>query len=480
MFATLGTAVVSLAWAIVGMFLARTHLLEASELVRHTFDVELSIAACRVHIREAQVSVAERPALIALARADAERIRWLTLDNPLQQLRVERLMPQLQAFAGGAADASRIDESLRELEGVESLLKDLRMNALEQATRTGWLISSTCASLTVVLVGLLLGTLYRQSRALTLAHANLQREAAMLESVVDSMVDGIMAITPSRAFLHVNRSARRLLGDDFPADSFPKDWRSNIECIYEDGTEMKPEDGALSRAIAGASTDNLVYRARQRSKPDDPGTWLSATARPVRGPDGVVIAGVVALRDITEQRRQQEQLRAMSMSDELTRLHNRRGFLMLAEQHVRAAQREGTPCAIVFTDVNGLKAVNDSFGHDAGDQLIRSAADVLRVTFRESDIIARLGGDEFVALLGNSGPATHGTIVARLTAGIDEHNAYATPVDRLSLSVGITFFDPERPLPLPDLMVEADRLMYADKDQQRRVRDRGPRLVRRL
>jgi diguanylate cyclase (GGDEF)-like protein len=190
----------------------------------------------------------------------------------------------------------------------------------------------------------------------------------------------------------------------------------------------------------------------------------------VRDADGAVIAAVVALRDMTEQRRQQEQLRAMSMSDEMTRLHNRRGFSLLAEQHARVAHRHKLPFGIVFADLNGLKDVNDSQGHEAGDQMIRSVADVLRKTFRESDIIARLGGDEFVALLPNADPSMRNTIAARLRDGLAEHSAPAAPAQRLSVSVGITFFDPEHPLSLSELMVEADRLMYADKREQRRAR----------
>jgi diguanylate cyclase (GGDEF)-like protein len=470
--AVLGAAVASLACAVVGMFVARAHLLEASGWVRHTSEVELSIAACRIHAREAQLNVPERRALLAEAGDDAERIAGLTADNPTQQTRVKALLPLLRAFTGDPTDSVRIDQILRELAAVEGSLMDIRMAMLKRTTRSGWIVISAGAALTILFVVFVLGALYRQSLALTRAEINLRREGALLESVFDSMVDGIMAITPERTFLHVNRAARRLLGDSFPTDSFPKDWRPNIECIYEDGTAMKPEDGALARAIVGKSTDNLVYRARLANSPDFAGTWISATARPVRDPDGTVVAGVVALRDISEQKRQQDQLRAMSMSDEMTGLHNRRGFLMLAEQHARMAQRQRTPFAIVFADLNGLKTINDALGHDAGDQCIRSVADVLRRTFRDSDIIARLGGDEFVALLVNTDSAMRDTIAERLREGLARHNLHETPARHLSLSIGIAFFDPESPLPIAELMVEADRLMYAEKRGHRSAR--GP------
>ncbi len=177
----------------------------------------------------------------------------------------------------------------------------------------------------------------------------------------------------------------------------------------------------------------------------------------------------MALRDISEHKLKQDRLRAMSMSDEMTGLHNRRGFLMLAEQHARVAQREGVSFAVVFLDVNGLKTINDTLGHDAGDQSIRSAAKVLRATLRDSDILSHLGGDEFVVLLVNTDPATHDAIAARLRQGLIAHNAGEVPAQHLSLSIGISFFDPGRPLPIAELMVEADRLMYAEKRERRRV-----------
>ena len=445
------------------MFLVRVHFLEATEWVRHTSDVELAVAACRLHVREAEVNPEGRPVPVAQALADVERIRWLTADNPKQELRATALVSPLQTFSGDAAAADRIDLALGELAAVESSLKDVRLVAFKRATRAGWLVSSASTALTFLVGAFVIWILVHQSRALVRVHASLKREAAMLESVVDSMVDGVMAITTSRAFLHINRAARRLLGADFPGESFPKDWRANIQCFYENGTEMKPEEGALARAITGKSTDNLVYRTRQTDNPDDPGTWISATARPVHDSDGAVIAGVVALRDITAQKHQQDQLRAMSMSDEMTGLHNRRGFLMLAEQHARVAQRHRISFAVVFADLNGLKKMNDLFGHEAGDRMIRATADVMRDTFRESDIVARLGGDEFVALLANATPAMQATIMARLRKGIAARNAREPPAQWLSLSIGMTFFEPERPLPLRELMVEADRLMYVDK-----------------
>ena len=285
----LGAAAVSLAYALVSMFFARAHLLEAGGWVQHTSDVQLSIAACRIDLQEAQLEAPSNPASLAEARGDAERIARLTADNPIQQTRLKVLLPLLQTFTGDAAVGVRIDQILRELAAVEDSLMHIRLETLRRTTQVGWIVISVSAILTVLLVAFTLSALHRQSLALVQAELKSRRAGALLESVVDSMVDGVMAITPERRFLHVNRAARRLLGDRFPAESFPKDWRSSLECLYEDGTPMQPADGALARAIAGKSTDNLVYRARPLDSPDSAGVWIAATARPVRVDDGSVM-----------------------------------------------------------------------------------------------------------------------------------------------------------------------------------------------
>ena len=89
----------------------------------------------------------------------------------------------------------------------------------------------------------------------------------------------------------------------------------------------------------------------------------------------------------------------MAVRDELTGLTNRRGFLTLADQQLKLALREKLPLLLVFIDMDGLKAINDKLGHAVGDRALVDLGDVIRETFRESDVIGRLGGDEFVALV---------------------------------------------------------------------------------
>ncbi len=167
-------------------------------------------------------------------------------------------------------------------------------------------------------------------------------------------------------------------------------------------------------------------------------------------------------RDISERKRAEEVLRNMSLTDPLTGVYNRRGAITLADQQLKVAQRLGRSLLIVYADLNHLKQINDTYGHTAGDAALVEVAEVLRETFRESDIVARIGGDEFVVLLESTG-ADESTLRRRLLDSLTARNARgARPFD-LSLSLGIARFDPERARAFEDLMGEADRRMYEDK-----------------
>lgn len=175
-------------------------------------------------------------------------------------------------------------------------------------------------------------------------------------------------------------------------------------------------------------------------------------------------------QEIAERLKAEVTIRRLSLTDELTGLHNRRGFFLLAEQQLKIAQRTQTPCCLVFADVDGLKQINDTWGHDTGDQLIIEAAQILMQTFRDADIVARLGGDEFVALI----PACSNNadeFYSRLQTNIDQFNQTAISLNRppyhLSMSVGIQFCQVTDDISLDQLISQADKLMYERKRNKR-------------
>jgi diguanylate cyclase (GGDEF)-like protein len=159
----------------------------------------------------------------------------------------------------------------------------------------------------------------------------------------------------------------------------------------------------------------------------------------------------------------QGELRHMATIDPQTRLLNRRGFMPLAHHQLEVARRQLRPLALLFLDLDGLKHVNDTIGHHAGDSMIAEAAHVLKATFRTADLMARMGGDEFCILLTTDPvPDVQGAI-DRLAAETDVRNAEPGRPYRLAFSVGVAEFDPASPSTLDDLLQRADNRMYEQK-----------------
>jgi two-component system, cell cycle response regulator len=171
-------------------------------------------------------------------------------------------------------------------------------------------------------------------------------------------------------------------------------------------------------------------------------------------------------KDLLE--KQAVELRVLSLRDELTGLYNRRGFLTLAEHQTKVALRTQTPLFLLFADFDGLKFINDSYGHAMGDKALVATANILQSTYRQADLIARLGGDEFVMLLVCSATDCAAAILERLQEHLCVYNdATENCPFQVSLSVGFSWFDPRYPLPLEDLIKEADEMMYAQKREKK-------------
>jgi len=161
----------------------------------------------------------------------------------------------------------------------------------------------------------------------------------------------------------------------------------------------------------------------------------------------------------------QAELGSLALSDELTGLYNRRGFLALAERQLKLGRRSGRAILVFFADVDGLKQINDKFGHKEGDLALVHAAQVLEKTFRDSDIVARFGGDEFAVLALEVSGHSESTIRARLEQNLHELNAQQSRYT-LSISLGAMRFDPrspKSPASIEQLMIQADEAMYEEK-----------------
>ena len=172
-----------------------------------------------------------------------------------------------------------------------------------------------------------------------------------------------------------------------------------------------------------------------------------------------------ALLYAVERNRYRTVLHNLSLRDELTGLLNRRGFLSLASQHLKIAERSGWTILLLFADMDGLKIFNDNFGHPEGDKALRGVAGILRKTFRGSDLLARLGGDEFIALALNVTEGGALAIMMRLRQKVRDYNSQSHRY-QISLSFGVAQFDPEDHLPLDEMIAQADKALYKDKQKK--------------
>jgi diguanylate cyclase (GGDEF)-like protein len=172
------------------------------------------------------------------------------------------------------------------------------------------------------------------------------------------------------------------------------------------------------------------------------------------------------LKDLGAMVEDEIKIASQAAVDDLTRVANRRGFHLFANNTLSVCRRTGTPAELAFFDLDGFKAVNDTYGHAAGDDLLKHFAELLVKCFRDADAIGRLGGDEFVVLLvGSDGNAD--VALNRLHAMAADSDCEIHQL--LAWSVGIIRFDPERHSTIESLLVEADSDMYDNKVSKRAV-----------
>jgi len=156
------------------------------------------------------------------------------------------------------------------------------------------------------------------------------------------------------------------------------------------------------------------------------------------------------------------EIHALALRDELTGLHNLRGFRLLADQAMRMAVRAKVPFSVMFIDLDDLKVINDSLGHEAGSAYISETAEILRSTLRETDVLGRIGGDEF-AVAGQFSRKAMTETVHRLKESCARKNSGEGREFVLSLSVGVATLDETNEETLDVLMAEADEAMYEAK-----------------
>jgi diguanylate cyclase (GGDEF)-like protein/PAS domain S-box-containing protein len=265
---------------------------------------------------------------------------------------------------------------------------------------------------------------------------------------------GMALVSPQGAWLRVNRSLCDLLGyteremlhSNFQAVTHPDDIGNDLANLYR-----------LMQSETPTSQVEKRYCHR-----DGEVVWALNSVSLVRDADKNPAHFIFQIQDMTERKRAEAALQSLSLIDELTGLYNRRGFLAVTEQHVAAIRRDNKIPIVLYADLDGLKQINDSYGHHEGDRALSTAAQILKETFRSSDILARLGGDEFVALAAIEEDEGAESLTDRLQEQFRASNALRTRAYDLSVSVGVANFEDDR-YSIEELMAQADRAMYEEK-----------------
>lgn len=193
-------------------------------------------------------------------------------------------------------------------------------------------------------------------------------------------------------------------------------------------------------------------------KKDDREMVVELSISPVRIQEGSWSGFRGLIRDITERKRYEEKLQFLSFHDALTLVYNRGYF---EEEMNRLTNGRDYPISIIVVDLDGLKIVNDSLGHEKGDQLLKATANILNRSVRANDIISRIGGDEFALILPRTGEETAISIGKRISKNVELYREQ-NPEIPLNLSIGIsTSADPSHPI--VEIFKEADNNMYRNK-----------------
>lgn len=303
------------------------------------------------------------------------------------------------------------------------------------------------------------GTVAERTQALQTMNLALSENRKELRLILDTAAEAIYGIDTKGRCTFCNTSSLAMLGYEHEDELIGREMHELIHHSKADGSPFPVEECRISQSIRlgnGFEADDEVFWCADGTSFD-----VEYRAMP-QMKDGVVVGGVITFIDITDKKKQSREIQYLNQHDALTGLYNRRYF----EKAITDYDEVGKlPLSILFADINGLKITNDIFGHEAGDLLIKTTADILSDSCRDKDMIARIGGDEFVILLPNTTKDNAQRILDRIREGFRDVHVKAI---KCSIAAGVeTKADPAQNL--AEILANAENSMYKDKSINRGI-----------
>jgi diguanylate cyclase (GGDEF)-like protein/PAS domain S-box-containing protein len=308
-------------------------------------------------------------------------------------------------------------------------------------------------------------------RALTQEHSTqqlLQERAAELRAILDNAHDAFIALDPGGVVREWNLQAERLLGwkrsevigQPLAAMMLPPLLRRAYERDMRQLAESSGAAPVLSRRV------ELMLHNRA-------GQELSVEVSLAYVPRSSGHLFIAFLHDISERKQLFASMEAMALKDTLTGLPNRRALMQTLPEALQRANRLRQSCAVLFLDLDRFKQVNDRYGHEEGDELLRQFAERVRGAVRRTDTVGRLAGDEFVVILEMlHSDADAQEAADKLLPALQQPFVLKTATVSLSASIGIALHHPDDPQDIEMLLGRADRAMYRHKQQGMQQRAR--------
>ena len=296
-------------------------------------------------------------------------------------------------------------------------------------------------------------------RELTKTNKELKWQKERYFATLKSIAEAVIALNYEKKIDFINQAAKDLL--DVDEDIKGKQLTElDIKCRDNDDNDiLKPVIEGVCKTGNSIKKEDLILQTQSKEIPID------LTLSPIEVNEEELVGVVIVIRDITLKKKHEEKLRKLAVTDRLTDIMNRRMGIKYLDKQIERVKREKIPLTVCFVDVNGLKKVNDNYGHLEGDELLKNVAQILQNNIRSADAVARMGGDEFLIIFSNKRIEEVEDVWARIEEKVDEWNRNTDKPYNISLSHGFAQKEFEDGLTSDELIEKADSQMYKDKQQ---------------